>query len=33
MEQTNLHTEERKFQATEGNSAWRTGMAGLVARV
>ena len=29
MEQTRLHTEETKGQATQGNSAWRTGMAGL----
>ena len=33
MEQTKLHTEERKGQATQGNSPWRTGMAGLFARV
>ena len=25
--------EERKGQATQGNSTWRTGMAGLLARV
>ena len=31
MEQTRLHTEETKGQATQGNSAWRTGMAGLFA--
>ena len=29
MEQTRLHTEETKGQVTQGNSAWRTGMAGL----
>ena len=33
MEQTKLHTEERKGQATQGNSTLRTGMAGLFARV
>ena len=33
MEQTKLQTEERKGQATQGNSTWRTGMAGLFARV
>ena len=33
MEQTRLHTEETKGQATQGNSAWRTGMAGLFALV
>ena len=33
MEQTTLHKEERKDQATQGNSTWRTGMAGLFARV
>ena len=33
MEQAKLHTEERKGQATPGNSTWRTGMAGLLARV
>ena len=27
MEQTRLHTEETKGQATQGNSTWRTGMA------
>ena len=31
MEQTSLHTEETKGQATQGNSAWRTGMVGLFA--
>ena len=31
MEQTRLHTEETKGQATQGNSAWRAGMAGLFA--
>ena len=31
MEQTTLHTEETKGHATQGNSAWRTGMAGLFA--
>ena len=31
MEQTRLHTEETKGQGTQGNSAWRTGMAGLFA--
>ena len=31
MEQTRLHTDEAKDQATQGNSAWRTGMAGLFA--
>ena len=31
MEQARLHTEETKGQATQGNSAWRTGMAGLFA--
>ena len=31
MEQTKLHTEETKGQATQGKSAWRTGMAGLFA--
>ena len=31
MEQTRLQTEETKGQATQGNSAWRTGMAGLFA--
>ena len=31
MEQTRLYTEETKGQATLGNSAWRTGMAGLFA--
>ena len=33
MEQTTLHKEERKDQATQENSTWRTGMAGLFARV
>ena len=33
MEQIKLHTEERIGQATQGNSTWRTGMAGLFARV
>ena len=33
MGQTKLHTEERKGQATQGNSTWRTGMAGLFARM
>ena len=28
MEQTRLHTEETNGQATQGNSAWRTGMSG-----
>ena len=32
MEQTKLHTEERKGQATQGNSTRRTGMTGLFAR-
>ena len=32
-EQTKLHTEERKGQVTQGNLTWRTGMAGLFARV
>ena len=31
MEQTRLQTEETKGQATQGNSIWRTGMAGLFA--
>ena len=31
MEQTILHMEETKGQATQGNSAWQTGMAGLFA--
>ena len=31
MEQTRLKTEETKGQATQGNSTWRTGMAGLFA--
>ena len=31
MEQTRLHTEETKDQATEGNFAWQTGMANLFA--
>ena len=30
-DQTRLHTEDTKGQATQGNSAWRTGMAGLLA--
>ena len=30
MEQTRLHTEETKGQATQGNSTWRTGMADLL---
>ena len=33
MKQTRLHTEERKGQATQGNSTWWIGMAGLFARV
>ena len=33
MEQTRLNTEERKRQATQGNSTWWTGMVGLFARV
>ena len=28
-----IYKEERKGQATQGNSTWRTGMAGLFARV
>ena len=31
MEQTRLHMEERKGQATLGNSTWQRGMAGLFA--
>ena len=33
MEQTRLHTEERKGQATQGNLTLRTGMAGLFAHL
>ena len=33
MEQTRPHTEETKDQATQGNSTWWTGMAGLFASV
>ena len=35
MEKTRLHTciEERKGQATLGNSTWQTGMAGLFAHL